>query len=598
MDMNDIKKLIIEKYSDELFLRVKEFCYGEIINGKINNIFPFLIKSVNVFKVEGDIIYFSVYMKATVKVENDYNTYLKRFEFTAICEILLTTENSSFRINSLFPENLSCGKGIMSSMLVPIIYKDDLDVIAEEILEKYYPEALETPVAINPNTMAERMGIEIKTAKLSENDNIFGQMCFESCSYINYESNRTETARRKTMLIDPNCFLMRGYGFFNNTIIHECVHWEKHRFYFDLQRQFNSENCFIKCGSENMGENYKWMEKQANQLAPRILMPRKTVIKFVNTFIFENRDYFSGENSIELFEKIITEVAQLYNVSKQSAKIRLQELGIKEAEEIFNFNNGRYVIAHSFDRNAIKNGETYTINLNDVLDEYENNEKFRSIIRSGNFIYIDCHFCIYDKKYVNEEGRLTNYALTHIDECCLKFKVRKINEEIHYKEGTLFRDDLVERLIKATYSEEAQNEELRMRAKKLSEEAEICSEIIRQLPGTFSDTLVKLMDMYDITEEQLEEQSTVNQKTIQRMRTDINYIPKCKTLVAVCLGMHLHPELSKNLINKSPIKINTSSKEGIMYDLLLQSSWKKNIYEINEELKFAGVKNFISNKLG
>lgn len=290
--MNDIKKLIIEKYSDELFLRVKEFCYGEIINGKINNIFPFLIKSVNVFKVEGDIIYFSVYMKAAVKVENDYNTYLKRFEFTAICEILLTTENSSFRINSLFPENLSCGKGIMSSMLVPIIYKDDLDVIAEGILEKYYPEALETPVAINPNTMAERMGIEIKTAKLSENDNIFGQMCFESCSYINYESNRTETARRKTMLIDPNCFLMRGYGFFNNTIIHECVHWEKHRFYFDLQRQFNSENCFIKCGSENMGENYKWMEKQANQLAPRILMPRKTVIKFVNTFIFENRDYF------------------------------------------------------------------------------------------------------------------------------------------------------------------------------------------------------------------------------------------------------------------------------------------------------------------
>ena len=58
--MNDLKKLIIEKYSDELFWRVKEFCYGEIKNGKINNIFPFSIKSVNVFKVEEDIIHFSV----------------------------------------------------------------------------------------------------------------------------------------------------------------------------------------------------------------------------------------------------------------------------------------------------------------------------------------------------------------------------------------------------------------------------------------------------------------------------------------------------------------------------------------------------------
>ena len=37
----------------------------------------------------------------------------------------------------------------------------------------------------------------------------------------------------KTIVVDPMNFLLRNLGSRNNTIIHECVHWVKHRKYLN-----------------------------------------------------------------------------------------------------------------------------------------------------------------------------------------------------------------------------------------------------------------------------------------------------------------------------------------------------------------------------
>ena len=65
----------------------------------------------------------------------------------------------------------------------------------------------------------------------------------------------------------------------NNTIVHECVHWDRHRKAFQLERLYNDKATQIKCevvgGIRNTGAacSTDWMERQANALAPKILMP-------------------------------------------------------------------------------------------------------------------------------------------------------------------------------------------------------------------------------------------------------------------------------------------------------------------------------------
>jgi pentatricopeptide repeat protein len=80
---------------------------------------------------------------------------------------------------------------------------------------------------------------------------------------------------------------MRNTGTANNTIIHGCVHWDRHRKAFELLSLLEGTAKHISCeivegeynGIAPSESALKWMEWQANQLAPRILMQKKTTVK-------------------------------------------------------------------------------------------------------------------------------------------------------------------------------------------------------------------------------------------------------------------------------------------------------------------------------
>lgn len=68
---------------------------------------------------------------------------------------------------------------------------------------------------------------------------------------INYDESKVEKTEisGKTIMVDPANFFLRNLGSVNNTIIHECVHWEKHRKAFELERLYNKDATFIRCPS-------------------------------------------------------------------------------------------------------------------------------------------------------------------------------------------------------------------------------------------------------------------------------------------------------------------------------------------------------------
>ena len=61
----------------------------------------------------------------------------------------------------------------------PRICREDFDKEAVEFLEKYYPEALQRPMAVPILDVARnRMGLRVVKARLTEDFSILGQMCF------------------------------------------------------------------------------------------------------------------------------------------------------------------------------------------------------------------------------------------------------------------------------------------------------------------------------------------------------------------------------------------------------------------------------------
>ena len=95
------------------------------------------------------------------------------------------------------------------------------------------------------------MGLTIRTQRIKQDASVFGQIYFVDTDVELFDANLGENRKVHidggTILVDPRNFLLRNLGSVNNTTIHECVHWDKHRKVFELEKLFNADASCISC---------------------------------------------------------------------------------------------------------------------------------------------------------------------------------------------------------------------------------------------------------------------------------------------------------------------------------------------------------------
>lgn len=223
------------------------------------------------------------------------------------------------------------------------MYEENVEDEAEAFLKKDYPKALLQPMPVPAVEVAHGMGMDVYYAPLD--DFVFGRTYFGNDKVKIYTDNTLKETTEimthpGTMLINPNVYFMRNVGTANNTIIHECVHWDRHRKAFELQKLLTGRMNYIFCevvdtyeGIPEDSQSIRWMEWQANQLAPRILMPAKMTKK-----VFDNvlKNLYTANPQCryaELVQEAVERVASYFQVSIFAAKLRLIELGYEKVQE-------------------------------------------------------------------------------------------------------------------------------------------------------------------------------------------------------------------------------------------------------------------------
>jgi hypothetical protein len=117
--------------------------------------------------------------------------------------------------------------------------------------------------------------------------------------------------------------------------------------------------------------------------------------------------------------------------------------------------------------------------------------------------------------------------------------------------------------------------------------ADEAGEIIRNLPATFGGALTKLKEWRGMTVERLAEKSLLSPKTIQRMRTNINYKFEMGTVIAICIGLNLPCYISTALVERAGLAFKPTD-EHVAYQHLLTAYCNGTIHECNEALALAG----------
>ena len=229
----------------------------------------------------------------------------------------------------------------MTANLVPCITKEQFDNIATDFLTKYCPESLRSPMRIPIEIIArDKMELMVEHVNITEDLSTYGQIFFSDGGTEIYKRDTDEIVivevKRGTVFIDTDIFFMRTLGCERNTLTHECLHWFIHKPYHTLQTLSGSGMAIAcRCPTEQKSEEKKslwadedWMEWQANGIAPKILMPKDMFCIKANEN--EHLKKFTPKDSeyshIHL-QKAVEDLADFFKVSKQSATIRLKELG-------------------------------------------------------------------------------------------------------------------------------------------------------------------------------------------------------------------------------------------------------------------------------
>jgi predicted metal-dependent hydrolase/DNA-binding Xre family transcriptional regulator len=606
-DESPLQKLIDQSRYDDIrdaaITYINEEYSGEtkkpsVVDVEIENV-------IRIEQPEDGVIAFDVIASCDVEMPSSSRKgYFAERWLKIHCQVTLGIDMSGFRIMSIGncePQEES-DNDRLSGELVPIIARDQFDNEAEKFLTRYCPDALEVPKRVPIESIASDMKLQIiEDVPLSDELTYFGTIIFENGNVLDKHRKITiRNAKRGTIYLDPRVSYERSVGTKRTTIAHECFHWNRHQPYHVLMKMIGANDnigraiqCQIAANSAD-SDKWKavdWMEWQAKGVAPRILMPAKTTRLKADELLAE----YGGATKagISEYENVIDELSALFDVSRQAAKVRLIDLGYTKAEGAYPFVDGHYVQGYSFEPDVLEKNQTFTISYADLFKAYCFDRDFKKFIDTGSFAFVDRHLVLNDERYVVRDqagnAALSEYALSHMDECCVVF-TKGYSYQSKYQGARYYTQFMrnvapVDNQIEYSFELNTHNKALLDQIKNAKRRADA----LRRYPGSFAETLVALQKDRKLSNKQLADRSLVGEKTIQRLRNDEEYPTSVQTVLALCVGLKLPLPEAEMFLGKTDFKLNSMKGEGYVYQCVLSACTENSIYEINEMLETNGI---------
>ena len=194
-----------------------------------------------------------------------------------------------------------------------------LETIARMIISKYDPSLVYNPAPTPLEEIMEQVyGLTLDFQYIRNNGRVLGETIFEDAMVPIYDKRNKEgykliPVKAGTVLIDMSLLNDNYDGRYRFTLAHELSHWVIDKQYF----MHLGETAAMTGKVDTSSKVEAILERQADKLASRILMPKCTLKKaFYQVY---------GKSAAVL---VVAGLADKYNVSRQAMGIRLEELGL------------------------------------------------------------------------------------------------------------------------------------------------------------------------------------------------------------------------------------------------------------------------------
>lgn len=500
-----------------------------------------------------------------------------------------------------------------------ILGKNRLDDYATKYLTKHCRAALAFPMPLPVNKILQEAGLTVQEVSLSRNLDIFG-CCLLLDAEVEVYDHQTEFSSivaypGGTILIDPDSEAMYGEGAKRNTLIHEALHWEKDKTYFEILAIKNaavaeklypimcrqSETFFEPPEGKKTKENeVKWLEWQAHRIAPRVLMPydsfKKKALEFIENYQSQNNDL------IPSCDTLIEDLSEFFIVSRASVKYRLIEVGL--LGRISNFNDYDAVFAEI---NSSKEFISLTpVEAYQLLSE---DSFLREWLSGGRFVYADGYFVLADPKYItvkDGEFHLTAKAKKNLAQCAINiheqkystyrnmqkdfmgfavlYRVEGIDQRIltfhpKYQANFKYEPDEVYSAFHKQLTAYDQNEEIELVKKLADPTSTLCQclwYLMESRKWTYPETFNSKTHLHK------NYHGKIKNDKYNNMGTDV--------LMAICIGLKLSLRITEKLFDKSNNKLNYYEDPDKTYIHIMENIPGISLQDFNSICEKADVK--------
>lgn len=538
------------------------------------------------------------------------NTYTVRTEFRLrytfnlspcelTCRFVGAIMGRGNGIYNMYPEAIRLNK-----YLLPVLTStDDYEKLSRKIIKEDMPRFLDSPNVFSAIDWICDMGLQVYVGSFPEHG-VLGEYFFGfgKADIYDYEEDKTERVNVNPGTVVLNLKGCNNRGIINSTAAHEGTHHRTGYYFFMLQMMsgdiYGSFLCKRNYEQKELERSEKWspidiLELQANKL-PGFLLIQEKPGKTRAEYLLES---YGGEHSLENMNRLIADMASYFGTTKTIARSRLYDFGYTAVRGISRYINGQRIPSYISD---LSNNETYTVDEKDSIAEYISNEKFRRLIDTRAYEYLEGHYCLRDDRYiaVDHEGKrhLTPYARQHMNECCLVFGIRYENSAVtRFVNGILRKGEAPKKKI--VYTD--RNGGTLVTAEGIAKRRELANQLEerRLIQKSFNEMTVELMKSRGFTIDRLAEETGLSVETIKNMRNDPTNVCRIEAVTAVCIALHLPEEISRIYINRSPAKF-TDTVDMAVYQYAL-SQWKDlSVAKVNRKLLEYGAKPLTDNISG
>ena len=495
-----------------------------------------------------------------------------------------------------------------------ILGKNRLDDYAEKYLTEHYPQALEAPTAIPVDELIKESGLRIKKAYLSASSDVFACCVLVDGEVTTYEPTTGQYTQTfypaGTIVVDPQSEWSMGEGARRNAIMHEILHWEKDRIFFEIHHarlasageaiepmKSRVSTTFFEPSekSRRRETELQWLEWQAHRLAPRVLMPKSTFTKAATEAMDSSPEVSCGA--------LLDQLASLYQVSRSAVKYRLLEVGLKNRISKL----PEYDLVYGFMGEGTE--DFITITHTDAAVLLSQNPRLRQWVQAGDYIFVEGYFVRNTTRYVRVDAhgayRLKPAAKKSPKKAFLRIRSvitkdyiglnRDLDSLFHLENrcGVDKRIIYIDPAHQATPDDHENEKVYAAAAKTMSaafEEAGKLDDIINNRRASLCQVIADLFEYRGIRYPQTFNECTgLYDALFNKIQHDKLTTMKRETLMAVAVGLSLNAYATIKLMEKSGIHLSRDTSPDNVYLFMLERFPAISIHEANGILDAHGL---------